>query len=131
MNNLQEKLKTYFIIDDDIRQRDKHIQELDKPLKALKQKRQMLIDSITTTIESKNMANYDFKLGNNKCKYQVIEKKDSGLTQKFIKEGLDSYFKENYSRKLSKSQCEEKSSEILQYILNRRKVKRISTLKRI
>lgn len=131
MNSLQEKLKKFFIIDDDIKERDKHIQQLDKPLKVLKQKRQSLIDNITKTIESNNMSDYNFKLGANKCKYNIIEKKDSGLTQKFIKEGLDNYFKEKYSRRLSSAQCEEKSSEILQYILNRRKVKRISTLKRI
>ena len=44
---------------------------------------------------------------------------------------LDSYFKQKYSDRLPKSKCEEKSAEILQYILDRRIIKQISTLKRL
>lgn len=131
MNTLQEQLKNFFYIDNDIKERDREIQSLDKPLKVLKQKRQVLIDNITNIIESNQIYKYDFRIGNNRCKYETIEKKDSGLTQKFVKEGLDSYFKRKYPNKLSQAQCEEKSAEILQFILNRRKVRKISTLKRI
>ena len=116
--------------DNTINSKEKELRIREIPLKELKKKQQEIESLLINFIESNRLDNKQFNVENMRISYQVDSKKEP-LTQKFIKESLEIYFRDKFRNRLNPSECENKANDIFQYMLDLRKSKYKSSLKKI
>lgn len=130
INKFRENMIQWIEYDNTINSKEKELRIREIPLKELKKKQQEIESLLINFIESNRLNNKQFNVENMRISYQVDSKKEP-LTQKFIKESLEIYFRDKFRNRLNPSECENKANDIFQYMLDLRKSKYKSSLKKI
>jgi hypothetical protein len=130
INKFRENMIQWIEYDNTINSKEKELRIREIPLKELKKKQQEIESLLINFIESNRLDNKQFNVENMRISYQVDSKKEP-LTQKFIKESLEIYFRDKFRNRLNPSECENKANDIFQYMLDLRKSKYKSSLKKI
>tara|TARA_B100000925_G_scaffold138995_1_gene104174 strand:- start:6118 stop:6579 length:462 start_codon:yes stop_codon:yes gene_type:complete len=137
INTLKNAITNYIEIDQEINKIEKvnenyitrlkdKIKELENPIKDLKAKKASTLEYILAIMEENKIKNKSLKIklkNNNYILRCEKEEKKESLTQKFIKETLIKYHKENNFNRLSDTQCEKKGLEEFQFLLDSRNLK--------
>jgi hypothetical protein len=123
-------INEYLKLDQTIKEKEISIKEFKTKMniQKMKENKSKLAEFIKKFFIENNI-NYNIKIGSDILKLDILEKKES-LSQKFIKKALENYFIENYPNK-KKQDCVKKANEIFESILKGRKIKEISSLKRL
>ena len=130
INKFRENMIQWIEYDNTINSKEKELRIREIPLKELKKKQQEIESLLINFIESNRLNNKQFNVENMRISYHVDSKKEP-LTQKFIKESLEIYFRDKFRNRLNPSECENKANDIFQYMLDLRKSKYKSSLKKI
>ena len=130
INKFRENMIQWIEYDNSINSKEKELRNREIPLKELKKKQQEIEYLLINFIESNRLNNKQSNVENMRISYHVDSKKEP-LTQKFIKESLEIYFRDKFRNRLNPSECENKANDIFQYMLDLRKSKYKSSLKKI
>jgi hypothetical protein len=130
INKFRENMIQWIEYENSINSKEKELHNREIPLKELKKKQQEIEYLLINFIESNRLNNKQFNVENMRISYHVDSKKEP-LTQKFIKESLEIYFRDKFRNRLNPSECENKANDIFQYMLDLRKSKYKSSLKKI
>lgn len=127
INNTDSKIKQIFSkyvdIDDQIKIKNKEINELKKQKKTLEL---FIID----LLKNKNINNVIKINDNNKIKLVKSVRKEN-FTRNFINNGIRDFYNKNYGNIYDKKILEKKGQDLFNFLLNLRKDKEIFSLKRI
>ena len=128
--NIRNIIHEFIKLDQVIKEKEISIKKFEKErnIRDLKENKSKLENYIKNFFIENNI-NKKIKIGNDILKLDITQKKES-LSQKFIKNALENYFIEKYPNQ-KKDRCIEKANEIFNSILDLRKTKEISSLKRL
>ncbi len=104
------------------------VKVLENKLKDIRKNKNLLENSIISSIKTNQLVDKEFVKGRHRLMCEVTQRKD-GLNQKFLKASLENYFKHTYHGRLTPGRCDDKASEIFNYILNLRKQREYYSLK--
>ena len=130
INKFKEDMNKWIEYGKSIETMETELRSREKKIKEIKKHHQNIEFSIIRFKEEHNLKTKKFNIKDMSIHYHLDSKKEP-LTHKFIKESLESYFLNNFNKKLDPSECENKANEIFQYMLNLRKEKNKSSLKKI
>lgn len=128
--HIKNIIHEFIKLDQVIKEKELSIKNFEKEMniKNLKENK-LKLENFIKNFFIENKINNKVKIGNDILKLDISQKKES-LSQKFIKNALENYFIEKYPNQ-KKNKCIEKANEIFNSILDLRKTKEISSLKRL
>ena len=106
-----------------------NIKNLEKQARKLRIQKSRLESYILNTIEANNLQEKDIKIDNNTRIKHTTNTRKEPMSQKFVKNSLESYYNDNFGHKMTPIRCQEKANEIYTFLVNNRKDKESTQLK--
>ena len=120
--SLKKVINTYLDVHNEIKSMEDKIKEK----KKLKKK---LDNYLVNTFKSNNIHNKEIGVSSTQSLYFIESDKKEAMSQKYIKNTLTKFFTVNYKHTLKKDRCEEKATEIYEYLLSNRDDKKSYNIK--